>query len=422
MINRITSLIENKKVLILGFGLEGKSTYNYLKNIGTYQSLTIADQNEVLGIEEEVIFGTDYLNYLEQFDIVIKSPGVALPNDKSEYKCVITSQIELFISEYREQIIGITGTKGKSTTSSLLYHVLKTAGVKILFAGNIGVPVLDIINEIEEDTTIVIELSVHQLEYLQVSPKRSLFLNIYEDHLERYKTIENYRNIKENIYRYQSLNDTVYCLEEYRPQNKNGQIKIINKENLPFKTFAEIEVKRLQGNHNLSNCAFVYEVAKEFNITDELFIKGVQTYQGLPHRLEYIGTKNGVDYYDDSISTTVESTINALESIENAKTILLGGMERGIDYTNLVEYLKTKKLDHIILMYDSGQRIYNLLKERNVENTIYIETLEEATKYVLENAQENTACLLSPASASYGYFKNFEERGDKYKMYIFDKR
>ncbi len=421
MIENIKNLIDNKKVLILGYGREGKSTYNLLKKIGTYQELAIADQKEITDIVEKVIFGDDYLECLDNYDIVIKSPGVALPQDVSAYKCRITSQIELFVTEYREKIIGITGTKGKSTTSSLLYHILKKNNIKTLFAGNIGKPVFDIIDEIEEDTTIVIELSVHQLEYLKVSPHQALFLNIYEDHLERYNTLENYRNIKENIYRYQKADDFLYCLEEYKPTNISSNIKVINNK-LPFADFKEIGFKGLQGKHNLVNISFVYEVARKYNISDESFIKALITYVGLPHRLEYIGTKSKVDYYDDSISTTVESTINAMESIENAKIILLGGMDRGIDYTKLITYLKTKDLDYIITMYDSGKRIYQLLEEAKVPNIKYIETLEKTVSFVLENAKENTACILSPASASYGYFKDFEERGDKYKMYIFDKR
>jgi UDP-N-acetylmuramoylalanine--D-glutamate ligase len=197
---------------------------------------------------------------------------------------------------------------------------------------------------------------------------------------------------------------------------------VIEKESLPFKSLEKIGGVKLRGVNNLVNCAFVYNIAKSFGISDQEFIDSLKSYTPLSHRLELLGSLNGVDYYDDSISTTVESTINAIESIPNASTILLGGMDRGIDYTALVDYLANSKISNVICMYESGKRIYDMLKklESTNLNLFYCDNLLKAAETAKKHARPGTSCLLSPASASYGDFKNFEERGNVFKTIIFD--
>ncbi|MDR2590492.1 MAG: UDP-N-acetylmuramoyl-L-alanine--D-glutamate ligase, partial [Oscillospiraceae bacterium] len=171
LIEKLSNLTDNKKVLILGFGMEGQSTYKLLKEINPQLRITVADINPPQDFaDNDVVFIKNYNDCLNDFDIVFKSPGIVLDKNPKEYSSVFTSQTELFLELYRNQVIGITGTKGKSTVATLLYHVLSENNVPCILAGNIGIPVFDIIRDIKEDTTIVYELSCHQLEYSEYSP------------------------------------------------------------------------------------------------------------------------------------------------------------------------------------------------------------------------------------------------------------
>lgn len=415
----------NKKVLILGFGREGRSTFDVLQKNRAFSQLAIADRTPIdipLSKDISIFTGEHYLDILEDYDIVIKSPGIALPKHPSEYKCCITSQIELFLKCYSKQTIGITGTKGKSTTASLLYHVLKCSGLDCVFAGNIGVPVFDIIDEITKTSKIVLELSCHQLEYIAVSPTISVLLNLYEDHLDRYGTFEVYSNAKKNIYRYQKIHDILFCNSDILPlaNECSSQIRAINTDNVLSVDKINTQLK---GTHNRFNITVVYEICKYLNIDEEKIITNISKFKPLEHRLEYIGTIGGVDYYDDSISTTVESTIGAINSIENIGTVLIGGMERGIDYENLIDFLLTYNIDNVIFMYSSGKRIYDSIISRSVykftsTNFVYMSNLESSVEYAQKVTIPGKACVLSPAAASYGVFKNFEERGNEFRKLL----
>lgn len=428
MRSTLKTIIKDKKILILGFGREGQSSFKLLKEIGGFANLDISDANplsvEVADCHKQII-GKSYLDVLNDYDIVFKSPGIVLPLDISEYTCRITCQADLFMQVYGKQTIGITGTKGKSTTSSLLYHILKQCGKDVLFGGNIGLPIFELIDDISEETIIVFELSCHQLEYANYSCRHAILLNLYEDHLDHYGTVEKYWNAKKNLYRKQTTSDYLYCNPEFLPADGdcNANIIAVSASDLPFKSWTDVPTAMLRGTHNLYNTAFVYDVCKSYDITDEDFISALSTFKTLAHRLEFIGVYDGVDYFDDSISTTVESAISAIKAIENAGTILLGGMDRGIDYDPLVEFLQTTTLEHIILMYDSGKVLLEKLEKTATKDFMsrvkYIETLADAVAFAKINATKGTAVILSPAAASYGVFKNFEARGDFFKEQIF---
>lgn len=423
----IRNLVKDKKVLILGYGREGQSSFRMVSSVGGYACLDIADANAVssdLTSSHKVITGASYLDCLNDYDVVFKSPGIVLPMDISNYSCRITCQADLFLEVYGAQTIGITGTKGKSTTSSLLYHILKECGKDVLFGGNIGIPIFDITDQIHPRTIIVFELSCHQLEYAKFAPSKAILLNLYEDHLDHYGTVEKYWNAKKNIYRNQGYCDFLFCNPDFLPATGECKATVIKvkSQDLPFNSFEEIPGVTLRGTHNLFNTAFVYDVCRRYDISDQDFKAALATFKTLAHRLQYLGKLDEIDYYDDSISTTVESAISAVRAIPNAGTILLGGMDRGIDYDPLVEFLPTTRLEHIILMYDSGKVILEKLKATAspefMNRVHYIEGLKDACAFAKANASKGTAVILSPASASYGVFKNFEQRGDFFKEYV----
>ncbi len=446
MLSLLKDLIIDKKVLILGFGREGKSTLSTLLKVGNYKEIAIADKNQVeLGEEYsnvgiELICGDSYLSVLDDFDIVFKSPGIVLNKDIKEYKCEIVSQTEIFFRRFKKQIVGITGTKGKSTVTTLIAHILKSAGVDMVLGGNIGIPVFEVAEDIKEGTIAVIELSCHQLEYMTVSPHIGVLLNIYEEHLDHYGTVEKYAASKRKIYENQSEGDILICNINNAPSDYVGEmVSVMLKKDGVGKADIEVDgayIKafnyeykiptneiQLLGEHNYYNIAIAYEVCRRLGVSEEEFTNGLRTYQTLPHRLQYIGTFDGVKYYDDSISTACETTMQALSSLVDTNTVLIGGMDRGINYEKLEEFLCSAKVEHIILMEATGKRILEEIKENfkgfeRPERLIYVEHLEDAVKKAKEITQKGKSCVMSPAAASYGIFKNFEDRGEHFAAYV----
>lgn len=427
LIKYVSELIKDKDICILGFGREGKSTYELFTRAGGFKSITVCDLNPIELDNVRVICGKSYQSHLNDFDIIMKSPGIVLEENALSDQNKLHSQTEIFLSVYRDQVIGVTGTKGKSTTSSLIYHVLKQNGKKSVLLGNIGIPSFS--KPVSNDDIIVFELSSHQLEYTKVSPKTAVFLNIFPEHLDHYGTFEKYYDAKKHIFRYQKEGDMLICGQDVIPAEKClsavtvfGKNKEVSIAPRSF-TYNGEEIKLdsscpLLGAHNVNNIAVAYIVAASYGITKDEFLSALATFRPLPHRLENIGEKDGVTYYDDSISTCSETTIQALCSLENVGTILIGGMDRGIDYSPLTDFLKSCHVPNIIFMYDTGKRIMSMLENADHKCTLYFaKDLAEGVSLAKSVTPKGSICLLSPAAASYGFFKNFEERGDKFKEY-----
>lgn len=391
----IISELNNKKILIWGFGREGQSTKYFLE-----RNCPAAEVEVFEGKKEDI---PEY-----KYDLIIKSPGIVMPEDDPKY----TSQTELFLSEFRDQVIGITGTKGKSTTSAMLYHALSQLSDRnVIFLGNIGEPCLNYFEEITEDTIIVFEMSCHQLAHVDVSPHIAVFLNLYEEHLDYYGTLEKYFQAKTNITKYQKSGDRFYKgdnVPEIATAATTEVIKrdVIRNYDLP-----------ISGEHNSFNAEFVIRIISDnFGFSKEEILDSLKTFKGLPHRLEFAGEKDGVSYYDDSISTIPQATIEAISSLPNVKTVLIGGMDRGIDYTILENFINEHDEYNYIFSYDSGKRIYDAIN--GGENCYYTDDLEKAVELAKQITPAGSSCVLSPASASYGYFKNFEHRGEMFKEYV----
>ncbi|WP_296583194.1 UDP-N-acetylmuramoyl-L-alanine--D-glutamate ligase [Ruminococcus sp.] len=437
----INKYTEGKTVCILGFGREGKSTYKILEKYCSPKSVAIADLNpvdrEANGLPEsvELVCGEGYQDCLDRFDIVFKSPGIVLEKSLSELKCMVTCETQVFFEVYREQIIGITGTKGKSTVTSLIYHVLRESGVDCRIAGNIGIPVFDIAEGMKDDTVVVCELSCHQLEYMTVSPRSAIFLNLYEEHLDHYGSMENYYSAKKNIYLHQDVCDVLWCNYDIRTDDIPSIAVTVSNTCKAADVFVEdgivydsddeeyeipVSDIRLLGTHNHYNIAIAWDVCKDL-VEEEDFTRALCSFDPLAHRLEFVDTVRGIRWYDDSISTACATAISALQSVPEVGTILIGGMDRGIDYQPLVDFLGDFDV-RVICMEASGKRVYDMIQAggsfRDKERVHYAEHLAEAVELAAEITPEGMSCVMSPAAASYGIFKNFEERGDAFKALV----
>ncbi len=441
----IIPFIENKNIVIWGMGREGISTYRYIRAIYPDMHLTLADAKQ---IDMSAYPNCDFINTeidgidFEGFDHIFKSPGIPVFHPEKIIDR-LTSQTEVFLSAFGRNTFGITGTKGKSTTSSLLYHLLKNHDDNTVFVGNIGIPCFDYIDRIDENTSVVFEMSCHQLEFVKHSPHVGIILNLYEEHLDHYVTMENYIKAKSHVFSYQDENDITILncsdLDTLSIYPRNGRLitacdglgKIVPADisvngtviNVPH---GSIEIQPedtcLVGRHNLYNIGIDYYICKEvFNMSDEEFKASLATFKPLAHRLEKVGTFGGVTYYDDSISTICRSAINAVKSLGNVGTIILGGMDRGIDYTDLVDFLKTAEIDNIVLVGQTTERMQKLLEAAEIDKRIAVYPCYYFDKGVAK-AKEVTAqdkiCLLSPAASSYDMFKNFEVRGDEFQRLV----
>lgn len=431
MREKLEAFFKGKKILILGFGREGKSTLDLIKDFDC--EIGIADQNLVVSpeIEKYKLFGGEnYLDSIKEYDIVMKTPGIALLDKISDdEKKKITGQTDLFLRFCPNITIGVTGTKGKSTTSSLITHILNHCGKNAVLIGNIGIPPLSVVNSLEKDTIAVMEMSCHQLEYVQASPKTAVLLNVYEEHLDHYVNFNAYKFAKENIYRYQGENDLLIFNKDLESEEiasppfkkitasleEKADICVVDSDIILENQRISYEKlsPKLEGKHNLYNIGVALCAAVHQGCEINKAVEAVSSFNGLEHRMEFVKTVNGVKYINDSISTIPLATINAVKTF-NADTVIIGGMERGINYDILADFLNKGNVNNIICLPDSGYRIADML---NSELNVYkVKNMEEAVEKAALVTKH--CCLLSPAAASYGFYKNFEERGKHFKELV----
>lgn len=452
MINKIIDEINSyDKVLILGYGREGKSTYNLIRKYLKDKKLYIADGNkELLNNNEELkndtnlelILGDKYLDNLNDYDLIIKSPGVNFKYiDYTDFENKITSQIDLFLRYSSCTTIGVTGTKGKSTTSSLIYHILSNMNKNVLFAGNIGIPVFEKLDDVKSDTIFIMELSCHQLKFVKSSPNISVLLNLYEEHLDLYKSYEDYIYAKLNIFKYQKENDykiwgldSIDSYKYFKDQNNTYTFSlddkkvnngiVIKEDGLYLNNELVYDKKRkrnLLGDHNLNNIAAAIIVCNILKMDNNKVCDLVDSFEPLEHRMEKVGVYKDITFYNDSIATIPDATINCIKSIDNINTIIIGGMNRKIDLSPLINYLANEdnKIQNVILLKDTGYMIYDDLKKLNYDkNMIKAKDMEDAVINAYKYTKKGYACALSPAAASYNTYKNFEQRGKHYKELI----
>ena len=433
--------LNNKNIAILGFGLEGKSTYEFIRKNNHDIHLTIIDRYEVKGINDKnvkIIYGEDYLNDLDKYDIIMKTPGISLKDiDITLFKDKIYSQLELLLMVNRKNVIGITGTKGKSTTSTLIYNIIKEQNDNVYLAGNIGIPIFDLLEEFDEDSLLVIEMSSHQLEFVHHSPHIGIILNLYEDHLDHAGTIEHYHECKMHMFDYQREDDiAIYCsdnpnlleqikIKDYRQTlysvSLDNNSDVIRKDNQVIYNneviYLDDNKRNLIGEPNLKNIMVVSLVSKLLKLDLNKVKETIDSFAGLEHRLELVGTFDEVTYYNDTIATIPEATISGIESLKKVNTLIFGGMDRGIDYSSFIDYLKNSSIENLICMPTTGTKIGKVLKTSN-KNIYFVTSLEEAVLLAKKVTKKKSICLLSPAASSYETFKNFVEKGNKYKELV----
>lgn len=396
-------LLGMKSALILGYGTEGRATETYLRS--RYDSLRIgvADQND----------GPAYAEKQHEYDITIKTPSI--PKEVVVRQSL--SATALFFAEVpRTQIIGVTGSKGKSTTSTLIHRMLQQTGRRVRLVGNIGKSALESLEQdpVEVDELFVFELSSYQLEDLDVSPHIAVVTSLFPEHLDHHGSLEAYYAAKQNIVRFQEASDVlIYTggFAEVEQWAQEGRAQAIKAEPLPFTS----ENVSLRGAHMKQNAALAYQVAQRFGVSNAQAQEVLTSFEGLPHRLQHIGTYQGIAFYDDSISTTPESAIAGIRALGDVETIVLGGVDRGYEFALLEKELRASGVRNVVLFPESGER---MLTSEEGFRVLHTSSMEEAVQFAYAHTQEGKSCLLSPAAPSYNLYKNFEARGEAFKAAV----
>ncbi|MEK9169205.1 MAG: UDP-N-acetylmuramoyl-L-alanine--D-glutamate ligase, partial [Patescibacteria group bacterium] len=349
------------------------------------------------------------------YDLIIRSPGIPKQLVTRPY----TTATNIFLANIDNVVIGVTGTKGKSTTVGLIYSILKRAGKKAHLIGNIGKPMLDeMLKEIGKEDIFVCEFSSYQLDDIKHSPHIAVVLDLFPEHMNYHGNVKNYYNAKKNIIAQVTADDYYIYNPEFKELKSWAKDSIC--KTVPFEQKIPIIDKDIPliGKHNRENIKAAVTVAHLFNIDNNTITEAIKKFKPLSHRLQMVGKFRQIIFYDDAISTTPESTILAIESLKNIGTIFLGGEDRGYDFDKLVDVVVYYKIPNIILFPDSGEKIYELLKNTAGIKLLKTKSMEEAIKFAYKYTPAGKICLLSCASPSYSLWKNFEEKGNLFQFFV----
>ena len=436
------------KIALIGFGLEAKSAYDYFKGIDQNITFEIYDENSKSKIElpNGVKFFGDFHDFSKiQADLIVRTPAVNPSRLPKSAK--ITSVTNLFFEKCPAPIIGVTGSKGKGTVSSFIAEILRAAGLKVYLVGNIGLPALNELSEIQKDDAVIYELSSFQLWDAQKSPHIAVLNNLEVDHLDVHDGFEDYVAAKMNIAKNQTENDFFIF-------NAENPIVLKNVENLknqlkaelqPFQDYNlahiqenhflwgdevlfETNILKIPGEHNQKNaCAamiatfdFLCEKGFENEEIFDFWREGLSKFAGLPHRLKFVREFEGVRFYDDSIATTPGSAIAALNSFKKPKILILGGSNKGADLSELIKKITKmpeQELRKVILMGAESEKLAQKLISSRFERFINLgakTNMQEVVKTAFENAKSGDVVILSPAHASFDMFKSYIDRGEQF--------
>lgn len=426
----IKELQTKKKILIIGYGVEGKATEAFLKNHCPQATMSIVDAKD----------GEDYLTKQSEYDLAIKSPGVRPELVTIPY----TTATNIFFANAKGKIIGVTGTKGKSTTATLISEMLKKDEKEAFLGGNIGQPVLSFLDNLTEHSWTVFELSSFQLQDIQYSPHIAVMLMITSEHLDYHKDTAEYIDAKRNLLRFQKADDFAILNRDYLASNESdlftqGNIFYISREretdNACYMLEGKLLVQKngtvdeimsvsdiaLPGRHNVENVCAAVMAARLAGVSTKHIITVLKTFHGLPHRLELVGEKHGVKFYNDSLATIPEATIEALEAFPETETLIAGGYDRGADYSDLARALVASQVKTLILFAPAGERIWQAVIAVGGETQCKkyaVSSMHEAMIYAADETSAGKVCLLSPAAPSFGVFTDYKDRGEQFKKEV----
>lgn len=439
-------MFENNKIFILGLARSGYEAAKLLAkrgNIIVLNDIKVEQDekkiNELKELGVDIILGSHPDDILdESFDYLIKNPGVPIDHKyvlkAHELGIEVINEVEMAYRIMPCQdvtLIGITGTNGKTTTTTLIYEIIKASGKRVHLTGNIGYPLCGFLNEIQKGDIIVMEVSCQQLENLdKFNPNIAVMTNLSEAHIDFLKSYENYKRVKGKIFKNQTKdNIAILNIENEDVMNLTKDIKstakyfssknVINGcyiKNRAIYYYDEkiinIDDIKLVGNHNYENVMAAIMVVKELNIDNEYINKVLTTFTGVEHRLEFVKEVNKRYFYNDSKATNIKSTQIALSSFNKPTILIMGGMERHQDFFELKNYMNNVKL---IVCYGENKNRIKEFGDTLMIETIVVDSLCEATSKAYELSNENDVILLSPASASWDQYKCFEDRGMEFK-------
>ncbi|CEO34081.1 UDP-N-acetylmuramoyl-L-alanine--D-glutamate ligase [Paraclostridium sordellii] len=449
--------LNNKIVLLVGLAKTGVSTIKKLDKLGAkiiVNDIKSKDQLKDIIKQIENLDSVEYIlgHHLEDIsniDLTIVSPGVPLDlpfiKKLQSENINIIGEVELaYKLSKNPTFVGITGTNGKTTTTSLVGEIFKKASKDSYIVGNIGNPVIDTVDLTDENSFLITELSSFQLESIEdFKPRVSTIINITEDHLNRHHTMENYINAKANIFKNQDAND--FCILNYDDEivrelgnktnakvlyfsqkekvsqgaylddNNNIVIKINDKE---IKLLNKDELS-LPGNHNLENCMAAILMSYVLGIDLEIIKDTLKTFKSVEHRLEFVTDKDGIMFVNDSKGTNPDSTIKAITSYDKPIVLIAGGKDKQSDFTEMISYA-TKNVKALVLLGETADKIEQTAKLQGMNNIFRVSDMKEAVKVAYKLAQSGDVVLLSPACASWDMYPNFEARGLDFKENIYN--
>ena len=453
--------IKGKRVAVIGLGVSNVPLIDYLHELGA--NVTVFDEiiderflekdlvKKIRDYGFDLVTGENALHFLRGFKIIFRSPS-CLPSTlqlRSEQKrgAIVTSEIEMLMNTCPCKIIGVTGSDGKTTTTSLIYEILKEGGYNCHIGGNIGIPLFTQVKDFKEDDIVILELSSFQLMEMEVSPDISVITNISPNHLDKHKDYEEYIEAKKAIFKFQDKDNKVvlnYDNDITRECSKEADSKVVffsSKEKLDDGVIYDdgiikeckdgvrkhiIDVKNihLRGIHNYENiCAAI--AATSSLVDTDTQIKAIKNFKGVEHRLEFVRELDGVKWYNDSIGTSPSRTIAGLNSFDEKIVLIAGGYDKNLDYGPLAKPI-LEKVTKLVLMGKTSKKIYDavtseLAKDPDVVFPIYrVSTLEQAVDRARKLAKPGEIVLFSPASASFDMFRNFAERGKEFKKCVND--
>ena len=449
--------LKGKKVAIIGLGVSNLPLLKYMYE--KKAKVTVFDEKDKEEVprkllerldkyETNAFFGKNCFENLKKFDIIFRSPS-CLPTRKElveekERGAIITSEIEMLMKLCPCKIIGVTGSDGKTTTTSLIYSILKKAGYNTYLGGNIGIPLFTKIDEMKPDDVLVLELSSFQLMGMKISPNISVITNITPNHLNIHKDYEEYIDAKKTIFKYQNENDYLvlnYDNEITRACRKEAKSKVTyfsSKEKLDNGFIVDNGIIKecedgirkhvlntkdvlLRGNHNFENIGAALAATKTL-VDQDIAVEAVKEFKAVEHRLEFVREIDNVKWYNDSVSSSPTRTIAGLNSFDEDIVLIAGGYDKNLDYTPIAKPI-LKKVKTLILLGATSGKIFNAVKDEEEKEKKHVDiymcdNLEEAINLAKKYAKPNEVVLFSPASASFDMFKNFAERGNIFKNLV----